>query len=234
MQGPPLIAALLAINGGYVDAAGFLGLKGLFLAHVTGNLATLCAALVLGSHGVIGKILALPEFVIVIALTRLAGALLAARKHPVPHILLAAEVVLLAAFAALALTFGPFADPDTPPALATAFAGISAMAVQNAMQRVHLPGEPPTSFMTGNATDAAIGAIDLLTGAEQKQTAPMRARIAALTRNLVCFAAGCAMAALLYWYVGFWCLIAPVLLAGGAALIPVRPPAGSSHRTRSS
>ena len=228
-RGPALIAALLAVTGGYIDATGFLGLKGLFLAHVTGNLATLCAALVLGSHGVIGKILALPEFVGVIALTRFAGAELAARKRSVPHILLAAEVALLVAFAALALVFGPFANPDTPCALATAFTGISAMAVQNAMQRVHLPGEPPTSFMTGNATDAAIGAVDFITGAEPERTAPNGARLAALTRNIVCFAGGCAVAALAYWYAGFWCLIAPIVLVAATALIPVhRAPAAAS------
>jgi uncharacterized membrane protein YoaK (UPF0700 family) len=72
--GPAAIAALLSFNGGFVDTAGFLGLAGLFTAHVTGNFVTLGAALVLGSHGIIGKILALPEFIAVIALARLAGA----------------------------------------------------------------------------------------------------------------------------------------------------------------
>lgn len=49
-------------------------LQGLFVAHVTDNFVTLGAALVLGSHGVIGKILALREFILVIALARFAGA----------------------------------------------------------------------------------------------------------------------------------------------------------------
>lgn len=229
--GPAVIAAMLAVTGGYIDATGFLGLKGLFLAHATGNLATLCAALVLGSHAVIGKILALPEFVGVIALTRFTGAQLAARKRPVPHILLAAEVALLIAFAALALVFGPFADPDSPWALTTAFTGISAMAVQNAMQRVHLPGEPPTSFMTGNATDAAIGAVDLITGVDPESTAPNGARLAALIRNIMCFAGGCAVAALAYWTAGFWCLITPIVLVAATALTPVRRASVTASRT---
>ena len=58
--GPAAIAGLLSFNGGFVDTAGFLGLQGLFVAHVTGNFVTLGAALVLGSHGIIGKLLALP------------------------------------------------------------------------------------------------------------------------------------------------------------------------------
>jgi len=60
----PVVAALLSFNGGFVDTAGFLGLQGLFTAHVTGNFVTLGAALVFGTHGIIAKLLALPEFII--------------------------------------------------------------------------------------------------------------------------------------------------------------------------
>src|SRR5450830_1458046 len=78
--GPAAIVALLSFNGGFVDTAGFLGLQGLFTAHVTGNFVTLGAALVLGSHGIIGKILALPEFILLIALARLASSALCAQQ----------------------------------------------------------------------------------------------------------------------------------------------------------
>src|SRR5471032_3565142 len=106
--GPAAIAALLSFNAGFVDTAGFLGLAGLFTAHVTGNFVTLGAALVLGHHGIIGKILALPEFIAVIALARLAGAALRARQWPALRILLWVKVGLLFVFFALAVTFGPF------------------------------------------------------------------------------------------------------------------------------
>jgi hypothetical protein len=68
-----LLPGLLSFNGGFVDTAGFLGLQGLFTAHVTGNFVTLGAALVFGTHGVIGKLLALPEFVLVVVLARVIG-----------------------------------------------------------------------------------------------------------------------------------------------------------------
>jgi len=40
-----LLPGLLSFDGGFVDTAGFLGLQGLFTAHVTGNFVTLGAAL---------------------------------------------------------------------------------------------------------------------------------------------------------------------------------------------
>src|SRR5258706_7294555 len=99
-NGPPeavmrtyALAALLSFIAGFVDTAGFLGLQGLFTAHVTGNFVTLGAALVLGTHGVVAKLLALPEFVLVVALVRLAGAVLAARRWPAVRLLLTAHVV---------------------------------------------------------------------------------------------------------------------------------------------
>jgi len=52
------LPVLLSVNGGYVDSAGFLALQGLFSAHVTGNFVTLGAALVLGSTGVVAKLIA--------------------------------------------------------------------------------------------------------------------------------------------------------------------------------
>jgi uncharacterized membrane protein YoaK (UPF0700 family) len=219
--GPAAIAALLSFNGGFVDTAGFLGLQGLFVAHVTGNFVTLGAALVQGSHGIVGKILALPEFIVVIALARLAGMALRARKLPVLRTLLAVKVALLICFFALAVGFGPFPDPNTPAALLTGFAGIAAMAVQNALQRVHLAALPPTTLMTGSTTQATLDAVDLLTGVEPAQRTAVRTRFGRLSLAILYFAAGCAVAALLYALVGFWCLAVPVIVGAAAALMRI-------------
>jgi uncharacterized membrane protein YoaK (UPF0700 family) len=216
----PIVAALLSFNGGFLDTAGFLGLQGLFTAHVTGNFVTLGAALVFGTHGVLGKLLALPEFVLVIALARLAGAALTARQMPTLRILLGAKVLFLAAFFVLAVVLGPFPDSDVPAALLTGFAGIAAMAIQNGVQRVHLATLPPTTLMTGNTTQATLDAIDLLRGVDGDQIAVVRARFSATVRGISFFAAGCAVAAILYALVGFWCLAVSVLV--GAASVIVR------------
>jgi uncharacterized membrane protein YoaK (UPF0700 family) len=217
--GPAAIAALLSFDGGFVDTAGFLGLQGLFTAHVTGNFVTLGAALALGSHGIIGKILALPVFILVVALARLAGAGLRARGLPVLRPLLAAKAVLLFCFFALAVWFGPFADADSPAALITGFAGIAAMAVQNAVQRVHLGSLPPTTLMTGSTTQVTLDAVDLLTGAGQEPAPQIRARFARLALSILYFAVGCAVSALLYWLAGFWCLAVPVVVGAATAMM---------------
>ena len=120
------IAVLLSFTAGFVDTASFLGLEGLFTAHVTGNFVTLGATLVYGTHGVLAKLLALPEFVLVVALTRLAGAALAAHRMPALRLLLAGEVAFLLAFFMLAAALGPFPNSDTPAALLTGFSGVAA------------------------------------------------------------------------------------------------------------
>jgi uncharacterized membrane protein YoaK (UPF0700 family) len=213
------IPALLSFNGGFVDTAGFLGLQGLFTAHVTGNFVTLGATLVMGTHGVLAKVLALPEFAIVVAAARLAGSLLRARGIPVLRILLGAKVFFLLAFFVLAVSLGPFPDSDAPAALLTGFAGVAAMAVQNAVQRIHFARLPPTTIMTGNSTQAVLDAVDLLRGAKDNDAATVRARFAATVRAVIWFAAGCAAAAALFAWAGFWCLIVPVMV-GAATVLP--------------
>ena len=175
----------------------------------------------LGSHGIIGKILALPEFILVIALARLAGAALRARQAPVLRVFMIAEIALLLAFFLLAVAFGPFPDPDSPAALLTSFAGIAAMALQNAFQRVHLSSLPPTTLMTGNTTQATIDAVDLIMGTAPAQTKETRARFARVALSIFWFALGCALSATLYWLVGFWCLGIAVLVGVATAAMRV-------------
>jgi uncharacterized membrane protein YoaK (UPF0700 family) len=224
---PPLhkraIPALLSFNGGFVDTAGFLGLQGLFTAHVTGNFVTLGAALVFGTHGVIAKLLALPEFVLVIALARLIGAALRRRGMDALRPLLVGKVICLLAFFVLAVALGPFPDSDAPAALLAGFAGIAGMAIQNAIQRVHYSAIPPTTLMTGNTTQAALDAVDLLNPQPGMDVPAIRARFGRMVRGIAAFALGCGVAAVLYYFVGFWCLALPVVI--GAVTAIVRDPA---------
>jgi uncharacterized membrane protein YoaK (UPF0700 family) len=221
------LPGLLGFNGGFVDTAGFLGLQGLFTAHVTGNFVTLGAALVFGTHGVIAKLIALPEFVVVVALARLTGAALRKWGMDALRLLLVAKVIFLLAFFVLGVALGPFPDSDSLAALLTGFAGIAGMAIQNAVQRVHFAHIPPTTIMTGNTTQAVLDAVDLARGVPVPDAAAVRVRFRQTVRGIVWFAAGCAVAALLYYWFAFWCLAVPV--AVGAATAILRDDGGPSQ-----
>jgi uncharacterized membrane protein YoaK (UPF0700 family) len=213
------VPGLLSFNGGFVDTAGFLGLQGLFTAHVTGNFVTLGAALVFGTHGVIAKLLALPEFMLVVALSRVIGVALRSKGMDSLRLLLVAKVVFLLAFFVLGVALGPFSDSDSPTALLTGFAGIAGMAIQNAVQRVHFAHIPPTTLMTGNTTQAVLDAVDLARGAPLPDAPVIRARLTRTVRGIVWFAAGCAVAAALYYWFGFWCLAVPVAVGAATAIL---------------
>ncbi|HEX2788969.1 MAG TPA: DUF1275 family protein [Steroidobacteraceae bacterium] len=205
------LPVLLSVNGGYVDSAGFLALQGLFSAHVTGNFVTLGAALVLGTSGVVAKLIALPLFCVVVALVRVLGYALAAHAVSQLRVLLSLKLVLLVAGAVLAVRLGPFPNGDVWPALVTGMTLVSAMAVQNATQRLHLGAAPPTTIMTGNTTQAMIDVVDVLRGLPEAD--PTRTRLASMAANILGFAFGCAAAALAYVYLHMWCFAVPPLLA---------------------
>lgn len=208
----PLMPVLLSVTAGYVDTAGYLALQGLFTAHVTGNFVTLGASLVSGSTGALAKLLALPTFCAVIIVTRWASYGLPPRGLPILRTMLSIKVVLLTVAAVLAIRFGPFANSDSGAALATGLTLVSAMAIQNAAQRIHLGGSPPTTLMTGTTTQIMIDIADSIRGIEAEKKDAAQARLAKMTAAVLAFAFGCAAAALLYAQTGVYCFLVPPLL----------------------
>ena len=207
------LPALLSLNAGYVDTAGFLALQGLFTAHVTGNFVTFGASMVLGTSGAVAKLLALPMFCAIVVFTRVLSTLLDRWKLPSLRTLLVLKLLLLTLGAVLAIRLGPFADGDAWAAIATGMVLVSAMAIQNAVHRIHLGSAPPTTLMTGTTTQIMIDVADLMLGAPPEAKAAARARLRRMSLSVVCFAAGCLLAALLYGTVQVWCFIFPAILA---------------------
>src|SRR5579859_3393926 len=113
MADKPLLPTILSVNAGYVDTAGFLAMHGLFTAHVTGNFVTIGAALVLGTSGIIAKLLALPVFCLAVLGARLLRYRLIARGLPVVGILLLIKLLLFVIAAVVALRYGPFGAGDS-------------------------------------------------------------------------------------------------------------------------
>ena len=213
----PLLPLILGLNAGFVDTAGFLALQGLFTSHVTGNFVTLGAALVLGTSGTLAKLLALPVFCVMVLAARWIGTLLSHHAtHPfVPLLIL--EVLLLTAGSLLAIHFGPFRNGDSWQAILTGMVLVAAMAIQNAMHRVHLGNAPPSTVMTGTTTQVMLDIADTIypRQGDERQTS----RLIQMSASVVIFAAGCGAAALLYARFGVWCFVAPPVIALAALIV---------------
>lgn len=204
---------LLSFNAGYVDTSGFLALSGMFTAHVTGNFVTFGAAVVQGSAGTVGKLLVLPVFCVVIVAARLFAHVLQRRSLPVFRIMLGIKTALLAAAAALAIRYRPFADADSGLALTVGLTLAAAMAIQTAAARVHMPAEPPSTMMTGTTTQIMIDLADLAAGVADEARTAVLTRLKHMAANVAGFALGCGAGALAWKTGAEWCFLLPPLVA---------------------
>jgi uncharacterized membrane protein YoaK (UPF0700 family) len=221
----PVLPLLLSFNGGYVDTAGFLALQGLFTAHVTGNFVTLGAALAFGTSGILAKLLALPVFCLVIIATRFASYGLPNRHWPELRTMLTLKLILLVIGAALAIHLGPFANGDGAAAIVTGMTFVAAMAIQNAAHRIHLGTAPPSTLMTGTTTQLMIDIADMFHGVPEDERAATRARMQRMGTAIASFAAGAALAALLFSTVRMWCFAVAPLVALSARIVARSLPA---------
>ncbi|AWN44415.1 YoaK family protein [Methylobacterium durans] len=208
----------LGFVAGFVDAAGFVALFGLFTSHVTGNFVLIGAELVASSSGVIAKLLALPAFIFAVAATRLLTLALDRRGAATLRWLLLLEAVMLALFGAIGLALSPLHAADGPDAILVGMLGVAAMGVQNAIARLALAHLAATTVMTVNVTQAVIDAVDLLrlgTGG----AGAARGRIGRMLPAILAFAIGAIAGAFGVAHLSFACLALPILVL--AILIPV-------------
>lgn len=217
-----ILPLLLSFTGGYVDTAGFLALQGLFTAHVTGNFVTLGASLVLGTSGVIAKLLALPVFCAIVISVRLLSSLLSMHLRAVFEAMLGVKIALLAVGAALAVRFGPFHDGDSWQAIVTGMVLVAAMAIQNAVHRIYLGSSPPSTLMTGTTTQIMIDLADLALRKDEKSQA--NSRLKTMVVNVLVFALGCGAAALAFMTLGVWCFVIPPILASLSLMVRAGEP----------
>ncbi|HEY8879501.1 MAG TPA: YoaK family protein [Roseateles sp.] len=207
-------AALLALAAAYVDTCGFIGLFGLFTAHVTGNFVLIGAELVSRHDAILTKLLALPVFLASVLLTAQAEVVLQRRGRAAAAWLLGVEAALVAAAAVVAWRLPAPGHADDASTMAIGFVLIAAMGVQNALMRTSLAGPVQTTVMTGNVTQIAI---DLLARATGRADATALARIANAWPAILGFAAGSALGAAGYAWLGFTCLWGAVVLVLAAA-----------------
>jgi uncharacterized membrane protein YoaK (UPF0700 family) len=207
-----LLPTVLSLVAGSVDVISFVGLGGLFAAHITGNLVILAAHIVAGDQAPLALMISVPVFIIVLAMTRLlAGCLEALRVALLPLLFL--QLLLLASLLALGVAGGPRLDPSGANAIVAGMLGVSAMAVQNALVQISLRGAPSTAVMTTNITRFIVdlGEVLFRRSPDGGAKAGERARRTGLA--IAGFVVGCGLGAGCQAVAGLWSLTLPAGLA---------------------
>jgi uncharacterized membrane protein YoaK (UPF0700 family) len=208
-----LLPTVLSIIAGSVDAIGFLGLGGLFTAHVTGNLVILAAHLASGGEAPVAPMLSVPVFVAALGLTRLLASAVERIGFASLRPLLLLQFLLLAGCFVLCVSAGPRIDPDAAKAILAGMLGVSAMAVQNALVQISLKGAPSTAVMTTNITRFMMDVGDVMLGRRPADVVKARDRAMRTWPAIVGFAFGCALGAICQAAIGLWSLALPTGLA---------------------
>ena len=203
-----LSSTLRAFTAGYVDTVGFVALFGLFTAHVTGNFVLIGASVAHPMPGVIGKLLALPMFIIGVASTRYFVRSFERKKGDARAPLMSAELISLMVFMAAGVWAAPFSSPNSWPAIAVGLLGVYAMAIQNAASRTAFAHVGPTTVMTGNVTQIIIDAVDLCMRAAEPG---IKERLHKTWPPVLTFSVGAISGGTCFLYVGFLSLLVPSL-----------------------
>jgi uncharacterized membrane protein YoaK (UPF0700 family) len=205
---------VLSVIAGSTDIIGFLGLNGLFTAHITGNIVVLTAHIVAGDPAIISYILSVPVFMLVLFLTRLAaGGLERTRVVSTLPPLLLLQLLSLTAFLVLCVTRGPWTDANAILAIIAGMFGVAAMAIQNALVQISLRNTPTTAVMTTNVTHFMLDLGELLVGRDQAAIGKARIRVIHTLPVIFGFTIGCGLGATCEAAAGLWSLALPTGLA---------------------
>ncbi|SEE75718.1 Uncharacterized membrane protein YoaK, UPF0700 family [Rhizobiales bacterium GAS191] len=208
-----LLPTVLSLVAGSVDAVSFVGLGGLFAAHITGNLVILAAHIVAGDAAPLALMISVPVFIIVLAMTRLLAAGLERLQVASLRPLLLLQFLLLASLLALCVVGGPRFDPNGTNATFAGMLGVSAMAVQNALVQISLKGAPSTAVMTTNITRFVMDLGEVLLGRSPNDGAKAGERARRTGLTIAGFVAGCSLGAGFQAVAGLWSLTLPAGLA---------------------
>jgi len=162
----------LSLTAGSTDIIGFLGLNGLFTAHITGNLVVLAAHIVAGDPTIFAYILSVPVFMFILFLTRLLAGGLEQTGVSTLRPLLLLQLLFLVAFLSLCVVWGPWRDANAILAVIAGMFGVAAMAVQNALVQISLTNTPTTAVMTTNVTHFMLDLGEVLVSREACQDRP--------------------------------------------------------------
>ena len=212
-----VVLILLSVTAGSVDVIGFLGLGGLFIAHITGNLVILAAHIAAHDEARLANIISFPVFIVALAVTRLLAAGLERMHITSLRPLLLLEFLLLAGFLALCAGGGARLDPNAANATVAGMLGISAMPVQNALVQISLKELPSTCVMTTNTTRFVIDLGEVLLGRSRNDGVKAGERAKRTALAIGGFVVGCGLGAGCQAVTGLWSLALPGWPCAGGA-----------------
>lgn len=212
-----LLTVLLGWVAGYVDTAGFVGLNGLFTAHVTGNLVVAGAEVVgTGEQDVWVRLAVIPVFVVAVV-----GTVAYWRSRQCqPASLLWFEALFLLLFLGVSVVMIPQGQQSISPGtlFIVGSTGVFAMGIQNALMREAFGTLAPTTVMTGNLTQFVIDLTQLLglshpagSDLHPPPRQDLKVRIRKFGSSLVGFVVGAATGALAMHFIGFWAIALPTV-----------------------
>jgi uncharacterized membrane protein YoaK (UPF0700 family) len=162
-RGDLVATGVLSYVAGYVDAAGFLALFGLFTAHVTGDLVA--AGTIFSGGGTTGislRLATIPIFMVSVAATALVARGTRRHGHRPLTAILALMTLALAVFCVIGVVLqSRLGGPDHWAVVLTGAVGIFTMGIQNTLMRDVLSGLGPTTLMTGNLTRLTMDLVEL-------------------------------------------------------------------------
>ena len=210
------LPTLLSVIAGMVDLTGFLSL-GIFTAHVTGNIVVVGALIVRHNRVNPAQILAIPVFILAVAVTWLIAVASGRRGTGLMRLLLLIQFLLITGLLFFSVFTQPSADPHGLMATVAAMIAVSAMGCQSALLRLTVRVAPSTAMMTGNLTNAVLALMDsrsnqpLLEGDTGKLTGALHL--------LTGFFVGCVVAAAAVMYLRDWAWSLPAALAAVAVAL---------------
>jgi len=208
---------LLSVIAGMVDLTGFFTLGHIFTAHITGNLVVAAAAAVQGGPFNLAQALAIPVFMLALAVVWLIAQASRRTGPGLARLLLLVQFLLLAAILLFSVTTRVSTDPRGLTAGIAVMIAVSAMACQYALLRLAIPGAISTAVMTGNLTNTVLSLMDLLS---KHRLLPVDAgRLRRSLHLLFGFLLGCVVSACAVFMMGDWAWSLPVALAAVAIAI---------------
>jgi uncharacterized membrane protein YoaK (UPF0700 family) len=209
---------LLSVIAGMVDLTGFFTLGHIFTAHITGNLVVAAAAAVHGGTFNLAQALAIPVFMLALAVVWLIAQASHRRGASLARLLLLVQFLLLAAVLIFSVVTKPSANPHGLMAGIAVMIAVSAMACQYALLRLAIPGAISTAVMTGNLTNTVLSLMDMLSYRRPLMTVDA-GRLKRSLHLLFGFLVGCIVAATAISLLADWAWSLPVALAAVAVAL---------------